>query len=76
MIAPNPNLLCKQAELYYYDFLCEESRGLIPESIVNHVEQCQHCREQINKLKAALSQAEGLESEQGQITSAQMSTVC
>lgn len=68
MIAPNPNLLCKQAELYYYDFLCEESRGLIPESIVNHIEQCQQCREQINKLKAALSQADNLESEQGQIT--------
>jgi len=70
MIAPNPNLLCKQAELYYYDFLCEESRSLIPESIVNHVEQCQHCREQINKLKAALSQADDLESEQGQVQSA------
>ena len=55
MIAPNHNLLCKQAELYYYDFLRDESRGLIPESFVNHVEQCQHCREQINKLKAALS---------------------
>jgi len=70
MIAPKPNLLCKQAEPYYYDFLCDESHGLIPESIVNHVEQCQHCREQINKLKAALSQADALESEQGQVRSA------
>ena len=70
MIAPNPNLLCKQSELYYYDFLSDESRGLIPESIVNHIEQCQQCREQINKLKAALSQADDLESEQGQVQSA------
>ncbi len=70
MIAPNPNLLCKQAVLYYYDFLCDESRALIPESVVNHVEQCQHCREQISKLKAALSQADDLESEQGQVRSA------
>jgi len=70
MIAHNPNSLCKQAELYYYDFVYSESRGLIPESIVNHVEQCQHCREQINKLKAVLSQADGLESQQSQVGSA------
>ncbi len=70
MIAHNPNSLCKQAEPYYYDFLYSESRGLIPESIVNHVEQCQHCREQIDKLKAVLSQADGLESQQSQVGSA------
>jgi len=70
MIARNPNLLCKQAEPYYYDFLCDDSRGLIPESVVNHIEQCQNCREQINKLKAALSQADAIESEQGQVRSA------
>jgi len=70
MIAPNPNFLCKQAVLYYYDFLCNESRALIPEFIVNHIEQCQQCREQINKLKEALSQADGLESEQEQVRSA------
>ena len=70
MIAHNPNSLCRQAELYYYDFVYSESRGLIPESIVNHVEQCQHCREQINQLKAVLSQADGLESQQSQVGSA------
>jgi len=70
MIAHNPNSLCKQAELYYYDFLYSESRGLIPESIVNHVEQCQHCQEQINKLETVLSQADGLESQQSQVSSA------
>jgi hypothetical protein len=69
MIAPNSNLLCKQAEQYYYDFLCDENRGLIPESIFNHIEQCQQCREQTNKLKAALSHADDLESEQEQARS-------
>lgn len=59
MIAPNPNSLCKEAELYYYDFLREESRGLVPESIINHIEQCQHCQEQINRLKKVLSEVEG-----------------
>ncbi len=70
MIAHSPNSLCRQAELCYYDFLCDESRGLIPESMVSHIDQCQHCREQIIKLKAVLSRAESLDSQQGQLVSA------
>lgn len=70
MIAHNPKSLCRQAELYYYDFLCDESRAFIPKSIVNHVEQCQHCRKQINQLEVVLSQADSLESEQGRVSSA------
>ncbi len=70
MIARGPKSLCEEAELYYYDFLCNESRRLIPESIVSHIEQCLHCREQVNHLKAILSQADGLESERGQVNSA------
>ena len=70
MIAHNPKSLCKEAELYYYDFLCDESRRLIPEPIVSHIERCLHCREQINHLEAVLSQADGLESQQGRVDSA------
>jgi hypothetical protein len=70
MIARNPKLLCREAKPYYYDFLCDESRGLIPEFIVNHIEQCQHCLQVINQLEAMLSQTEGLESKQGQVSSA------
>jgi len=70
MIAHNPNSLCRQAELFYYDFLYNESHRLIPEPFVNHIEQCQHCRQQINQLKAALSQAEGFETQQRQVSSA------
>ena len=70
MIAPNRNSLCREAKLYYYDFLSDESRGLIPESISDHIEQCQHCREQINQLKVVLSQTDGIEPEQGQVSSA------
>jgi len=71
MIAPNPNLLCQQAELYYYDFLCEEGRALIPEPMVSHIKQCQYCQEQIDKLEKALSQGEGhIEPEQEQVSSA------
>ena len=70
MIAPNNNSLCREAKLYYYDLLCEESRGLIPESIIDHIEQCQHCQEQIDQLKVGLSQTDGIEPEQGQVSSA------
>jgi len=70
MIAPNHNLLCRDAKLYYYDFICDESRELIPESVRNHIGQCQHCQEQINQLKLVLSQTGGIEPEQGQVSSA------
>ncbi len=70
MIAHNPKSLCREAELYYYDFLCDESRVFIPESIVNHIEQCQRCLGQIKQLETTLSQADGLESEQEQVSSA------
>ncbi|MCH7559615.1 MAG: hypothetical protein IIB56_19490 [Planctomycetes bacterium] len=70
MIARNRNSLCEEAKLYYYDFLSDESRGLIPESISDHIEQCQHCREQIDQLKVVLSQTDGVKPEQGQVSSA------
>ncbi len=67
MIAPKHNSSCGEAKLYYYDFLHDESRELIPESILNHIEQCQHCQEQIDQYKVVLSQAEGIEPEHGQV---------
>jgi hypothetical protein len=70
MIAHGPKSLCKEAELYYYDFLCDESRRLIPEPVVSHIEQCLHCREQINHLEVVLSQADSLKSERGRVSSA------
>lgn len=59
MIAHNFNSLCKQAELYYYDSLSGESRKPVPEFVINHINQCRYCSEQISQLKDILSQAEG-----------------
>ncbi|NQT03750.1 MAG: hypothetical protein HQ580_17105, partial [Planctomycetes bacterium] len=70
MVARNYNLLCEEAKLYYYDCLCNESHGIIPESISDHIEQCQHCQEQIGQLTAVLSQTDGMESGQRQVNSA------
>jgi hypothetical protein len=64
MIAFDPNSLCRQAQPYYYDFLCNE--GSVPESIVGHVEQCARCKKQLDRLKEAVSRAGDLgESERG-----------
>ena len=62
--------MCEEAKLYYYDCLCEESCGLIPQSASNHIERCRHCQKQINRLKVVLSQKDFIESEQRQNSSA------
>lgn len=64
------NPLCKQAELYYYDFLSNEINKLVPKFIIDHIDSCTHCREQINRLKQILSQAPDPESQQQQNRSA------
>lgn len=69
MITQN-NKLCEEAKLYYYDCLCDKSRGLIPQSIGNHIEQCRNCQQQINQLKVALSQKDCIKSDQKQDHSA------
>jgi len=70
MITSSNNSLCQQANLYYYDFLFSESRELIPQFIVDHLEHCQHCEEQVSKLKAVLSKTDNFKSEQEKISSA------
>jgi hypothetical protein len=70
VITQNHDSLCGEAKPYYYDFLCDESSGLVPEFITKHIEQCQNCREQIKQLQFALSNKECIESKQGQNTSA------
>ena len=55
----NNHHLCKKAEVYYYDFVCDESHRSVPENVIGHIEQCQICQHQINQLKEALLQMEG-----------------
>ncbi len=70
MIAPNLNSLCNEAEPYYYDFLSEENQKLIPEPVINHIKQCQHCQSQVCELKSVLYQYESLEPEKSQAKAA------
>jgi len=58
MIASESNSLCQQAEPYYYDFICAETRELIPEPIISHIKHCNDCQKQVDKLQAVLSESE------------------
>jgi cytidine deaminase len=70
MVVGNPIPVCEEAKLYYYDFILGEGHELIPEHIVQHINQCQNCREQLNELKVALSQADSIDTEQNRVNSA------
>ena len=54
MVIRNKESLCRQAKLYFYDCLSGEGCELIPESIKNHLDQCQQCKDKIEQLKAAI----------------------
>ena len=70
MVVGNPIPVCEEAKLYYYDFILGEGHELIPEHIVQHINQCQNCREELNELKVALSQADSIDTEQNRVNSA------
>lgn len=54
MVALNPNKSCLNARPYYYDFLYDKNREGIPESVSEHIIQCQRCREEIKRLNKLL----------------------
>ncbi|KPK41894.1 MAG: hypothetical protein AMJ78_04215 [Omnitrophica WOR_2 bacterium SM23_29] len=55
MITTDPNSLCFQAQLFYYDFLSGEPPEDVPSEVLNHVNQCQQCQKEIDRLKQVLS---------------------
>lgn len=57
MIAPNSDLLCRQAEPYYYDYLFTEGTEPIPTAIRAHIGKCPHCQAETNSLGFQLVEA-------------------
>jgi hypothetical protein len=55
MIAHNPYSNCTDARLYYYDYLSEETRAAIPESMLAHITQCWDCQAEIDRLGVMLA---------------------
>ncbi len=58
MADSDTNLLCRQAELYYYDFLGGQSCDPVPQFLAEHIGCCRFCSEQLDRLKKTLSKAE------------------
>ncbi|MCX5638594.1 MAG: hypothetical protein NTX52_13025, partial [Planctomycetota bacterium] len=56
-----------QAEPHYYDFILGVREEPIPQHIVHHIEQCPKCQEQLNRLRAALSQVDNVTPERSQV---------
>ncbi|OHB59123.1 MAG: hypothetical protein A2Y12_12905 [Planctomycetes bacterium GWF2_42_9] len=63
MIAYNINPLCKDAEIYFYDFLFEEDNP-VPPNIVEHLNTCPYCSARINSLDEAISQIDSSPNEE------------
>jgi len=71
MISQNPESNCTNAQLYYYDFLSEETRGGIPENALKHIIQCQNCKVEIDRLQVLYARLdERIENEQSRKNSA------
>jgi hypothetical protein len=66
MADSDTNLLCRQAESYYYDFLDGESCEPVPEFVIKHIGCCRYCNKQLDRLKKTLSRAGKSGSEQKQ----------
>jgi hypothetical protein len=71
MVGADSNFLCSESKQYYYDFLYGEEQKTVPDYIADHINHCQNCQQQLNQLKAALSEAQNLTPEQNQANSAE-----
>jgi len=56
MIEDDLNSGCEQARPYYYDYLYEETKVNIPAEIAEHIEICEHCLGEVERLGSILSE--------------------
>ncbi len=55
MIKSDSNSACSQALPHYYDYICGEAKELTPGKILEHINRCGHCQDEINRLKDELA---------------------
>ena len=55
MIKSDSNSTCSQALPHYYDYICGEAKELTPGKILEHINRCGHCQDEINRLKDELA---------------------
>ncbi|MHC4230270.1 MAG: hypothetical protein ACYSW0_22790 [Planctomycetota bacterium] len=71
MISHNLHSNCVNARIYYYDFLGEQTRAGIPGATLEHIIQCAHCQNEVNRLRTLFERADSrITSEQSQRDSA------
>lgn len=70
MVTSYNNQVCKQAEIYYYDYISKENIEQIPENLIEHIGQCPHCRKNIDLLKNGLTSQKSTKSGTRQIAMA------
>ena len=58
MRASEGERLCQEAQVYYYDLLCQEEAA-VPPVVRGHVAACPACQDQMRRLREALSEAQG-----------------
>jgi len=61
MVTFGRGALCKDAELHYYDYLCNPHDSTIPQPIIDHIRRCTHCKERIGQLEALLVRGQAVE---------------
>ncbi|MHC4466520.1 MAG: hypothetical protein ACYSYW_08190 [Planctomycetota bacterium] len=54
MFVLNSNSSCEQARPYYYEYICEETKINIPSNIATHIQQCNNCQIEVERLKSIL----------------------
>jgi len=55
MIKSDSNSACSQALPHYYDYICGEAKELTPGEVLEHINRCGHCQDEINRLKDELA---------------------
>ncbi len=58
MATSEGNGACEDAAAYYHDFLLDPGAPSIPRSVIDHMGQCEHCRQQVARLGRMLDETE------------------
>jgi hypothetical protein len=54
MIDINSSSRCEKARPYYYEYLCKETRVNVPHDIAAHIEECNNCQGEVQRLESLL----------------------
>ena len=56
MVAFDGSELCGRAEEYYHDYLQDANSGVVPPSMVDHINRCPHCQRRLDRFREVLAE--------------------